>query len=319
MHFDDGTQVVITFNTKSALAVNKPASPRFTISITPPDKETLRYGALFPMSEASFSTKKFDVKMGKSYGYGNLQQYVLHLEIPQASVAVDLTLDRVIPSWRPGNGHLYFEKDKSKFFAWLPSVPKGNIYGTLSYAGLTQNVTGTGYHDHNWGNTNMDSLMSSWWWSRSYVGDKVIIASEIIARPEYASYKTPIFLVANETTVIADSTFKGATLELEENDIKKHPDPSSIEKIAHQLSWEYESGDDEVELELTMKKLLQSTDILLASGKTKEEIERARRAGLTPWYTRFSGSAEISINADDVDSNNSGNVGVSVFEKMDFE
>lgn len=45
----------------------------------------------------------------------------------------------------------YLNRKKTRYFAWVVPIPYGTVEGRLNYEGRTWNVTGTGYHDHNWG------------------------------------------------------------------------------------------------------------------------------------------------------------------------
>ncbi|NRB37689.1 MAG: hypothetical protein HRU20_04375 [Pseudomonadales bacterium] len=313
---DNGTKVVVVFFTKEMFDVEKEASPRFSIDITLPGQETFKVGGIYTPEEASFSKEGFNVTMGPNFAYGDLDNFVIHAEFAQAGVVVDFNLERTTPSWRPANGHWYFNRDKSEFFAWLPSVPKGKISGELTVFGQKQQVQGSGYHDHNWGNANMSDLFSNWWWSRGDIDGKTVIAAELRTRPAHASQKMPIFMVADENGIIADASIKGTSLVLNELDVKAHPDSASVENIAHQLLWQYENGEDHIEVLMSYEKTLNSSDLLLLSGLTDEEIALARFMGMTPWYSRFFANADIHV---DKDGNEVSSKGFAVMEKMDFE
>jgi len=119
-----------------------------------------------------------DVAIGKNRVRGNLKKYHIHTGID--GTICDLTLKRLVPSWRPGVGKWYFGNEQNDFFAWFPSVPYGEMSGTIAYKGKPRKVKGSGYHDHNWGNIAMSELWNNWWWSRSQLGDYTNIAIELI-------------------------------------------------------------------------------------------------------------------------------------------
>lgn len=72
----------------------------------------------------------------------------------------DLVLQRRVPSYRPATGYMSAGK---QYFAWLAAVPEGKISGTISTDKVTREVTGSGYHDHNWGNVSPAALFDGWW------------------------------------------------------------------------------------------------------------------------------------------------------------
>ena len=64
--------------------------------------------------------------------------------------------------WRPGAGGFVFGDDG--YFTWLCAVPRGTVTGTLYYDGKEHQVTGAGYHDHQWGNVKHNSTWDHWIW-----------------------------------------------------------------------------------------------------------------------------------------------------------
>ena len=49
-------------------------------------------------------------------------------------------------------------KAGSNYFAWLSAVPNGDLEGKLTFNNNTRQIDGSGYHDHNWGNTPLQKL-----------------------------------------------------------------------------------------------------------------------------------------------------------------
>jgi len=65
-------------------------------------------------------------------------------------------------------------------------------------------ASGVGYHDHNWGNTLINSLINHWYWARGQAGPYTTIASYITAEDKYGNTELPIFMLAREGRVVAD-------------------------------------------------------------------------------------------------------------------
>ena len=50
---------------------------------------------------------------------------------------------------------------------WAVALPKANVYGTITVDGKIINVTGRGYHDHNWNYTIKTKIREwGWYWVR---------------------------------------------------------------------------------------------------------------------------------------------------------
>ena len=311
---DDGTKVVVVFYTKNMFQLEKSAEPQISIEITPPGEETIRKFAAYASELSTFSTEGFNVTMESNYGYGDLNTYVVHAQIED--VTVDFELNRTVPSWRPGTGIYYFGYDQKKFFAWLPSVPNGDISGTISFGGIEQQVSGSGYHDHNWGNAAMNTLFKNWWWTRGQVDEYTFISAELRTTYEYGDAKMPIFMLANNNEIIADAALPDSSMRLIESSVLAHPDPASPETIAQQVDINYQLGNDLVNVSMVVDTLLTSADLLRVSGLQSDQIDLLHNLGISPWYTRFLTDTTLSIETDTASYQGEG---FSVLEKMDLE
>jgi hypothetical protein len=75
-----------------------------------------------------------------------------------------------VRAWRPKSGHIYFGAEgQEKLFAWLPSVPQGVAQVSYKIGREEYRASGSGYHDHNWGNVPMQTLMHNWYWARANI------------------------------------------------------------------------------------------------------------------------------------------------------
>jgi hypothetical protein len=135
-----------------------------------------------------------------------LREYAIHFQ--DAEVQADLRLRGTVPPWRPGTGHAFFGQDRTRFFAWLPSVPQGTVEGTVTIEGRARNVAGVGYHDHNWGNAPIPAIVHHWYWGRARIGDYTVIASDITAVEAYGSAALPVFMLARGESLLAEDASK---------------------------------------------------------------------------------------------------------------
>jgi hypothetical protein len=69
-------------------------------------------------------------------------------------------------------------------------------------------ASGSGYHDHNWGDVPMQKLMHNWYWARASVGPYTIIASHITATPAYGYETQIVYMLARDGKIIADDDAK---------------------------------------------------------------------------------------------------------------
>lgn len=194
--FADGSSLVIIFYTKPVTSFGKKFKPHVSLNYIHPNGKEIR--TQVNSNEYSFSKEMCDVRIGDCYIKGDLNHYDIYFKNDVAECK--LTLDASVPSWRPDSGHIYF--GKKDYFAWLPSVPEGEVKGTLNFKDNSITLSGTGYHDHNWGNKLMILLMNDWYWGRAKIGDYVVVSSYIYANKKDGYKATPIFMLAKDGKIL---------------------------------------------------------------------------------------------------------------------
>jgi hypothetical protein len=206
-HLDDGATVVVVFFTKPNVSPNSPLAPRVTINLTLTDgRSFVKFLDTKPeLFNASKST--CDVRIGTNRFVGDLNRYHITAAIEEISVDIELTGD--VPAWRPRSGHLYFGTEgREKLFAWLPAVPHGLANVRYSIGKEEYRTSGSGYHDHNWGDVPMQTLMHNWYWARASVGGYTVIASYITATAAYGYETQIVYMLAKDGKIIADDDAK---------------------------------------------------------------------------------------------------------------
>jgi predicted secreted hydrolase len=157
-HLDDGSTAVVVFMTKPLLQRRDPLTPALQITITRPDGTRLTQPATFAPAEFQAGKDRCDVRIGQNHIQGDLHSYDLHAQAGE--LKADLRFIGSVPPWRPGAGKTFYSEDRSRYFAWLPAIPYGTVEGTLVYDGAAHAVQGVCYHDHNWGNVDLNRVMS---------------------------------------------------------------------------------------------------------------------------------------------------------------
>jgi hypothetical protein len=286
-HFEDGSTAVIVYATKPIINPRAPLLPNLSLTITRPDGHKTAEFTLPPASEFSAAKEACDVHMGPSHVHQENKSgrwtYTLHAETKTQSA--DLVFTGLVPPWRQGAGKGYYG-DLQHFFAWLPTIPYGTVEGTLTYDGQTRRVRGTGYHDHNWGNVPLPSILDHWTWGRAHVGDYSLIFVEQIAARKYGSQRLPVFLLAKGDKVLADDA---RLLTMQAREIVRH---SSGREYPLSVDFLWTSGDQSVRLSLREPQLIEATSLL---GALPPFQRRLARLVANPYYFRFNAKLELSI------------------------
>jgi hypothetical protein len=283
-HLDDGARLVVVFSTKNFTDIDKPLTPVIRIDLDLPDGTSHNKVAEFRPDEFSASAVRCDVRIaGNSFG-GDLHTYKIIAKIDDIAVEVSLTGE--VQPWRPGTGHLYFGADDEHEFNWLPAVPQGKVDATYSVAGRASAASGVGYHDHNWGNAPMDSLVNHWYWGRGQAGPYTTIASYVTAAPKYGDAELPIFLLAKDGQVVADDASR-----LTFEQLGTYTDIATGKPVANVIRYTYTDGDDSYAVtftrhrDLSVSKLINELD-----GFKKVAAKLVRFDGA---YLRFTGELRI--------------------------
>lgn len=233
---DDGSNLVIVFFTGPMTAKNTDGfAPSVKIELTRPDGAEYHQDMKMPYTEGCFKKEKCDVQLGECYFRDNGDCYDIYVKDDQVEAKVKLT--RNTHPWRPHTGHIFFgEKD---FFAWMPAVPEGKVDVTLTQNGVAENLSGTGYHDHNWGNAPMMGLMHHWYWGRAKIGDYQVISSYIYGAKKYGYAEFPVFMLAKDGKVLADQPEKYLTYTQED----MYYDEKTHKHVYGTLVYDYNDGE----------------------------------------------------------------------------
>lgn len=283
-HLSEGSTAVVTFATKPLLKRREILRPLVAVNLTRPDGTQIRKFSTFAPDKFHAARAQCDVSIGDNWCGGDLNTYRLHTQ--DADLELDLTLTRLAPAWRPGAGKTYYSRDLTRYFAWLPSVPFGSVKGSLTYDGQTHLVSGTGYHDHNWGTIGLEQVMSRWYWGRVHLDGYTLIFAEMATNRAWGRVKLPVFYLAKDDHII---TGDGLPLVLEGADFVRHHEGKSYPQ---QLNLEWERGMNRIRVRFSHPQVLEASSLL---GGVNSWIRRLARLFANPYYFRLQTELEIFL------------------------
>lgn len=114
----------------------------------------------------------------------------------------DVTITRTTQSYRPGTGR--WDVD-GRHFSWFVAVPGGHLTGEVIINGTRTKVQGNAYHDHNWGNVPMESILRDWLWGRAEIQGLSIVSASVRFREDCGGREVPLLFVANEEKVLVNA------------------------------------------------------------------------------------------------------------------
>ncbi len=172
---DDGSTCVVTF-------MSAGTQPSLQFNISPPGGGYYQEVIPIPADQYQAASDHCRVVMGASSVEGNLTTYSLRVVGEQ--IAADLTLTGSVPGWRVGP---YLPPDQAIHVPLGEQVviPSGTVLGSLTYDGVEHPVTGTCYHDHQWGGPPSRAkaggvVPTSWYWGSVRLGDHAAWFAQIL-------------------------------------------------------------------------------------------------------------------------------------------
>ncbi len=262
----------------------------------------------FKKDQISFAKDSCHVRFDDNYIKGNLKNYSIYLNPEDFDgFGLDIKLSSTIDPYRPQDGILKAGED---YFAWLAAVPNGNVSGAyiLNYQDRKR-ASGSGYHDHNWGNTFLWRLFSGWTWFRGEAGPYTIIGAELNVVNNRGGFDVPILYISSKNREMVNE-FGNKTLltmksDLIENLYNKKNEPQFSTFTIGTL--------EDVNVKISKIKLLENINIFERAGLASIPMKLSFLPfGIDPYYTRFSSEFTLSLNDGTVHK------GTGVMEIMDL-
>lgn len=287
-HLDNGAKLVASFHTKDATAPGTGLAPRVQVDLDLPDGRAFNLNLPFDPLTFAASTEGCDVRIGDNTFSGDLHEYTIRASVQNVSLEARL-IGQTEP-WRPAAGHIVYGEDEQQYFAWLPSVPYGDVevsYQVADEPAVT--ATGNGYHDHNWGNAPLASIIDNWYWGRGAVGPCTFITAHIVSDKKYSYDPITVFMLAKDGKVIADNqelvTFAKSGI---------HNDPSTGKPVGdvHSYTLVGEPGQDSYEVSYHREATILAARFVDQLGGLKRLA--ARLVGFDGAYLRFSGPVTVT-------------------------
>lgn len=303
--FDDASTLVVTFSNKPHTDPGGPLKPTLLVIRQLADGTRQHLEPTFAPEEFHAATEHCDVRIGQNTVRGDLDTYSLHVAVE--GLVADLTINRVAPSWRPGAGISYFNSAKTHYLAWVVPVPYGTVEASITEGGHTTTITGTAYHDHNWGNHLMGSFLDHWYWGRAHLGDYTVVYVRMTTKGLFGlgQINIPTFFLAKGDKLITDDLIP---LRLTTSD----PVPGPGEQdYPTRMEWSWEAPRGRITMTATNPVLIESLDLAVP----RHGLARLVHSHEHPMYYDFNADFDLEIQLEDLTDHVQGR---TLYEKMMF-
>jgi len=243
----------------------------------------------FDKEDVSFLEDSCNVRMGDNYFIGNLKSYKISLSPEDFDgFGININLTSKLNPYRPQDGIIRAEND---YFAWLASVPDGNANVKLNINGKETEINGSGYHDHNWGNTPLQKLFDGWIWFRGKTDKHTVIAAELFTSEQRGGYDIPILYIANEDDGVIVNRFGENGL------FTKYS--QKIKNIYNKKNEPYFSTIDMLtiggeSIKITGEEIIDNSELFKRMGMPWPFRFVLNQAKIDPYYTRFESNLNYS-------------------------
>ncbi len=287
-HLDDGRIVVAMVQTRELVH----RRPGVEIHIYSPDGQRREEIRQYRDSDLTVSEERCDVRVahntarlvGEDEG-----KPIYRVAVSEGGLGFDLTFTALIPPWMPGRGRTSY--NDREFFAWVVGAPRASVAGTVTVDGVTTEVTGRGYHDHNWGVGDMKRVIDKWYWGRLYTDDFSLVYAMVHTQKRYGAHWSQPVMIARDDRIV-----------LSNGEVEMTEGPAVFDPVADRTypSWLRIRVPGSLDLTLTVRDIVHAHNLLedvpLASSALVKPI--VNRLIGHPGYFRFRSDFTMTVTVD---------------------
>jgi hypothetical protein len=262
---------------------------------------------LLTLKAEDITTSKDDVDIVSTVGFiHRIDDKTYQVSWDMDDIKADLKLTTLAPGWMPHGGDGVNE-DNLDFF-WTIHQARNRIEGTITKDGITTEVTGIGYADHNWGRKPLNEITRKWVWGRILAGDYTIVYADV----DYldpAINSRPLYIARGDRMIVGSGSPT-----VSQYDFVTHP--KLKRHYPRKVSIDFKEAGVEAHINITYKTLVEEVDLLTVSNLNWFVQWVARTFVAKPVYFRIIADFEGIIIENGVEDSISGEC---LYEIMGFE
>jgi len=170
------------------------------------------------------SRERFQVEVASNRIGGEYPRY--YLELDQGGIKVNLSFENQVPGWKPGDGMLWFDREKTKFWKYAVTSPRAKVSGSITVAGKKIPLQGYGLQDYSKMNISASDYSTRWLHIRIWGPDYSVIYTELDVPEKYGGKTVKFGLVTDAEKIILQSrdwTVTPVKSEYDEKYKKRYP------------------------------------------------------------------------------------------------
>lgn len=183
-----------------------------SVTIIGPDGKRRFFKEEIPQEEVETKPGTAYIRLGKNVFEGNAPNYSATLDV--GGCKANLRFSNSVPTWRPGDGVMYYTPDKEIFKENSVMLPFSRVSGQLEYKGVKMDAAGWGYGDRAYTNLNYFRQNEMIYAVRGFPKNNdnpgyAVSMLEYKAHRSYGGIRVPwIILMGEDGYIIATKNFK---------------------------------------------------------------------------------------------------------------
>jgi len=208
---------------------------------------------------------------------------VYEIDVQEKDLGCHLKYTAEVNGWKPGTGLSHF--GDMGFFGWVIPFARASVEGTITDGNRTLQVTGIGYHDHNWLNFSFQRIINYWMWGRIYSKSFTSAYAYIQCNDKVDNHTVKVLMLADgKEVILSTGEFDFIQDDFEYNPNAKYQFPR---KITIRAPHEFEAA-------LQVKKVLEAQDMLENFNPALRFIAK-NILRLKPGYFRLVSDFELAV------------------------
>jgi CrtC N-terminal lipocalin domain len=252
-HLEDGYTIVVFFHASNP---NPGLQGRTGMEIVLLRPDGVRVQKFIPYQRSQFTAARDKPEVTIGGNTLRVQQKdgglpVYEIDVKEQGLGCHLTYRAVVNGWKPGTGLSHF--GDLGYFGWVIPFARASVEGTITDGDRTLQVTGIGYHDHNWLNFPFQSIIQYWMWGRIYSENYTVAYAFIQCNEKVDDHAVKVLMLAEgKEVILSTGEFEFTKEDFEYNAEAKYQFPRKITIHAPGV----------LRAALKMKRILEAQDML---------------------------------------------------------
>ena len=199
------------------------------IFLRPDGKRNQKFIA-YNKSDFSAAREKPEVTIGRNtirFDQQDGELPVYEIDVNEKDIGCHLKYTAEVNGWKPGTGLSHF--GDMGFFGWVIPFARASVEGTITDGDQKIQVSGIGYHDHNWLNFQFQSIIDYWMWGRIYSENFTVAYAYIQCNDKVNNHTVKVLMLADgQEVILSTGEFDFSKEDFEYNPRAKYQFPRKI-------------------------------------------------------------------------------------------